>query len=66
MSNDQSRPEAALPPGSELAPRRLQDVIPFRDAVRAWFGISLQTFGGPCLGSTRSARSLPSSRFSPR
>ncbi len=47
MSNDQSRPEAALPPGSELAPRRRQDVIPFRDAVRAWFGISLQTFGGP-------------------
>jgi chromate transporter len=24
-----------------------QDVIPFREAVRAWFGISLQTFGGP-------------------
>jgi chromate transporter len=23
------------------------DVIPFRDAVRAWFSISLQTFGGP-------------------
>ena len=23
------------------------DVVPFRDAVRAWFGISLQTFGGP-------------------
>jgi chromate transporter len=23
------------------------DVIPFRDAVRAWFVISLQTFGGP-------------------
>lgn len=23
------------------------DVIPFRQAVRAWFGISLQTFGGP-------------------
>src|SRR5919107_2962792 len=23
------------------------DVIPFRDAVRAWFAISLQTFGGP-------------------
>jgi chromate transporter len=24
-----------------------RDVIPFRDAVRAWFAISLQTFGGP-------------------
>jgi chromate transporter len=23
------------------------DVVPFRDAVRAWFAISLQTFGGP-------------------
>lgn len=23
------------------------DVIPFRQAVRAWFAISLQTFGGP-------------------
>lgn len=23
------------------------DVIPFRDALRAWFAISLQTFGGP-------------------
>jgi chromate transporter len=24
-----------------------QDVIPFREAIRAWFAISLQTFGGP-------------------
>src|SRR3954471_5872349 len=24
-----------------------QNVVPFRTAVRAWFGISLQTFGGP-------------------
>jgi chromate transporter len=24
-----------------------QDVVPFREAVRAWFAISLQTFGGP-------------------
>jgi len=29
---------------SDTAPR---DLAPFRDAVRAWFGISLQTFGGP-------------------
>jgi chromate transporter len=27
--------------------RRPADVIPFRVAVRAWFAISLQTFGGP-------------------
>jgi chromate transporter len=25
----------------------VRDVVPFRDAVRAWFSISLQTFGGP-------------------
>ncbi len=25
----------------------VRDVVPFRDAVRAWFVISLQTFGGP-------------------
>ncbi len=24
-----------------------RDLVPFRSAVRAWFGISLQTFGGP-------------------
>ncbi|MBO3742720.1 chromate efflux transporter [Actinoplanes flavus] len=24
-----------------------RDVVPFREAVRAWFAISLQTFGGP-------------------
>jgi chromate transporter len=29
-------------PGDEV-----QDVIPFREAARAWFAISLQTFGGP-------------------
>ncbi|GID28201.1 chromate efflux transporter [Paractinoplanes brasiliensis] len=31
-------------PGQDTTPR---DVVPFRDAVRAWFAISLQTFGGP-------------------
>ena len=30
---------------TEVTPRR--DVVPFREAVRAWFTISLQTFGGP-------------------
>ena len=24
-----------------------RDVVPFRTATRAWFGISLRTFGGP-------------------
>ncbi|WP_199565305.1 chromate transporter [Spongiactinospora rosea] len=36
------RPEA-----SAAAPPVTGDVIPFRQALRAWFGISLQTFGGP-------------------
>ena len=27
--------------------RRASDVIPLREATRAWFSISLQTFGGP-------------------
>jgi chromate transporter len=29
------------------ATRGDQDVVPFRNALRAWFAISLQTFGGP-------------------
>jgi chromate transporter len=33
------------PPGG--GPRRGQDVVPFAEATRAWFAISLQTFGGP-------------------
>ncbi|PUB24890.1 chromate transporter [Promicromonospora sp. AC04] len=28
-------------------PERLRDLVPFRTAVRAWFAISWQTFGGP-------------------
>lgn len=24
-----------------------RDVVPFREATRTWFGISLRTFGGP-------------------
>ena len=34
-----NRPSAARP--------QQQAVVPFRTAVRAWFLISLQTFGGP-------------------
>ncbi|MEQ7129167.1 chromate efflux transporter [Actinopolymorpha sp. B11F2] len=29
------------------APRTVRDVVPFASAVRTWFAISLQTFGGP-------------------
>jgi len=36
MTDDQARPA-----------KRPDDLIPFRTAVRAWFRISLQTFGGP-------------------
>ena len=32
---------------STHAPRPKGDVIPFREATKAWFSISLQTFGGP-------------------
>ena len=42
-------PDVVRPP-SDPPPRRAttgRDVVPFRDAVRAWFSISLQTFGGP-------------------
>src|SRR3712207_4282786 len=31
----------------ETAPGRRGDVLPLREATRAWFAISLQTFGGP-------------------
>ncbi len=34
-------------PSSPATTGAQRDVIPFRDAVRAWFAISLQTFGGP-------------------
>jgi chromate transporter len=34
-------------PASPTAGARAGDVIPFREALRAWFAISLQTFGGP-------------------
>ncbi|XVQ07616.1 chromate efflux transporter [Spirillospora sp. CA-255316] len=38
-----SSPVSDSPPTTD-APR---DVVPFRQAVRTWFAISLQTFGGP-------------------
>lgn len=44
--------EPGTAPGTEQTPhdrerKRTGDVIPFRRALRTWFGISLQTFGGP-------------------
>jgi hypothetical protein len=33
-------------PGSTSGPSRRADVIPLREATRAWFEVSLQTFGG--------------------
>src|SRR3712207_3059168 len=42
------RPWLPAPVTSEATPvRDARDAIPFRTAVRAWFAISLQTFGGP-------------------
>ncbi|WP_448615652.1 chromate efflux transporter [Modestobacter sp. URMC 112] len=42
MSREASRPRDTAPAGPPE-----QTVVPFRTAVRAWFAISLQTFGGP-------------------
>jgi chromate transporter len=39
-----------------------RDVVPFRDAVRAWFAISLQTFGGPAGQIAVMQRSLVDDR----
>ncbi len=39
-------PPTAAPDPAPL-PLQEQTVVPFRTAVRAWFAISLQTFGGP-------------------
>ena len=37
----------SVPSDSAVTEPSHGDVIPFRQAVRAWFAISLQTFGGP-------------------
>ncbi|WP_205629262.1 chromate efflux transporter, partial [Jiangella muralis] len=42
-NSSRTQPEA-VPAHVEGSPR---DLVPFRQAVRTWFGISLQTFGGP-------------------
>jgi chromate transporter len=51
MTRPGDRPEPAdapTPPTARLEPTRgREDVVPFGEAVRTWFAISLQTFGGP-------------------
>ncbi|SFL86754.1 chromate efflux transporter [Geodermatophilus ruber] len=53
MTREASHPQDAAPPtpapaaAPEPGPPQEQTVIPFRTAVRTWFLISLQTFGGP-------------------
>ncbi|MFI6423430.1 chromate efflux transporter [Promicromonospora sp. NPDC050880] len=42
MNVDSTNPDAGQQPGG-----RQRDLVPFRTAVRAWFAISWQTFGGP-------------------
>lgn len=40
-------PAPAGPPPTPAPGGPVRDVVPFGDAVKAWFAISLQTFGGP-------------------
>ena len=49
QQQDPAPPIPAPPPAvsSDPASRQGQAVVPFRTAVRVWFAISLQTFGGP-------------------
>jgi chromate transporter len=53
MTREAPRAQETAPPTPEPAPEpqpvrpQEQTVVPFRTAVRAWFLISLQTFGGP-------------------
>ncbi|CAL9676706.1 Chromate transport protein [Streptomyces sp. enrichment culture] len=41
----QPTPTSSASPSTQAAPTG--DLVPFRQAVKAWFSISLQTFGGP-------------------
>ena len=47
MTNPDHRPPHPADTAPAAPEPGTRDVIPFRDAVRAWFAISLQTFGGP-------------------
>ena len=45
--DDHTSAERRIPHDVPPPPGRPGDVVPFRTALRAWVGISLQTFGGP-------------------
>jgi chromate transporter len=45
-TNAEGNHSVPQPAGSDGTPSHV-DVVPFREALRAWFLISLQTFGGP-------------------
>lgn len=47
MSTDETPPSTSSSSTPATAPSSSQDLVPFRTALRAWFLISLQTFGGP-------------------
>jgi chromate transporter len=47
MSTQEPSPPHAGAADHSAVPGRPGDVVPFGEAVRAWFAISLQTFGGP-------------------
>ncbi|MGQ0575489.1 MAG: chromate efflux transporter [Pseudonocardia sp.] len=46
-SSEPNGPTGAESPPAKAVPEPVRDLVPFRSAVRAWFLISLQTFGGP-------------------
>lgn len=46
-SSEPKDPTGADSPPANAVSEPVRDLVPFRSAVRAWFLISLQTFGGP-------------------
>jgi chromate transporter len=47
MTQPQNTADISSPLAPPAAPLPTRDLVPFRDAIRTWFAISLQTFGGP-------------------
>ena len=47
MTTHHSRSDTSGDTERDTGAQPVRDVVPFREAVRAWFAISLQTFGGP-------------------
>ena len=45
--SDHNSPLRRDEPGTAQTTAVLRDVVPFGEATRTWFAISLQTFGGP-------------------